>query len=90
MEENDESDIVEKPLSFLSLIHTHAHTPLSVCFWPTLQLRRGVHPAEPGSAPDASTGGRCISSASPALWPTGAVCYECIEVLRGTVSLAPS
>lgn len=92
VEEKDESDIVKKQQqnTLLPLRHTHTYTPLSVCFWPTLQLRRGVRPAEPGSTPDASTGGRCTSSASPALWPTGAVCCERIEVLRGTVSLLPS
>lgn len=70
---------------FHQLSNTHSHTPLCVCFWPTEQLRHGVHPAGPGSVPDASTRGRCISSFSPGLWPTGPVCWGTFRELKGTL-----
>lgn len=68
--------------SFINYL-THIHTPPCVCFSPTVQLQRGVRPAGPGSAPDASTGGHCFSSVSPAPWPTGPVCCAPVRKERG-------
>lgn len=77
-------DTVDNSLT-VSPTHTHIHTPPCVCFWPTVQLRRGVRPTGPGSVPGASTRGSCVSSVSPALWPTGPACCGSFRQLKDTL-----